>query len=333
MPQSSYAYAVARVRVLEGRLLTRDRLARLVEAETPDEALRLLMEFNYGTTADLKTPYEYDVLILEELREAYDFLDHVSPDPALTDLFRLSYDAHNIKALLKSRLQEQSGPGDVLMDVGTIPAEKLAIAVNDRDYRDLPETFRRALQNLEKTFSTGVDPQRIGIELDKAVFIEIFKRLGEHPNAFARKYFKALADFQNVRILLRARARAMPRDELAEALLPEGDVSKSALLNALDQAPDALVKSVAVGAVSRGIAAGLEETFHTGSMAALERRADDLLLGLAREGKRETLGIGPLIGYLLAKEQEAKAVRLIMVAKLNGLDDAIVKERLRELYV
>ncbi len=335
MPQSSYAYAVARVRVLEGRLLTKERLARLAEADAPPDALRLLQEFGYGAAAgDIKSPDEYDKLILEELREAYALIERISPDPGLTGLFRLQYDAHNLKVLLKQRLLEDASEEAYLMDVGTVPVDKLKACVLDKRYSILPEPFKAALNALEKSFSSGViDPAAIGRLLDKAVFQEAFRSLNEKPNKFAKAYFAALADFQNVRILLRAKTRNSSKEELAEALLPQGGVPHSRLIAALEMAPEALIKAVSTGPVMRGIQAGLEDYFRTESMAALERRADDYLLDLAKGGKRETLGIGPLIGYLLAREQEAKAVRLVMVAKLNGLDEHVVKERMRELYI
>lgn len=337
MPQSSYAYAVARVRVLEGRLLTKERLTRLVEADTPEDALRLLLEFNYGQAAgELKTPYEYDRLILEELREAYALVERISPDPGLTGLFRLQYDAHNLKVLLKARLLEDASEDSshFLMDAGTLPLEKLKAAVAEKRYSILPEPFKTAVLALERGFNSGViDPQAIGTALDKAVFEEAFLRLAEKPNKFAKLYFSALADFQNVRILLRAKARASSKEELAQALLPQGGVPHSRLTAALEMTPDALLKAVATGPVMSGIQAGLEDYFRTESMAALERRADDYLINLTKGGKRETLGIGPLIGYLLAREQEAKVVRVVMVAKLNGLSESVLKERVRELYV
>ena len=336
MPQSSYAYAVARVRVLEGRLLTRERMTRLIEADSPEDALRLLQEFGYGAAVgDIKSPDEYDSLIFAELSEAYALIEKISPDPGLTGLFRLQYDAHNLKVLLKQRLLEDSADeAAYLMDVGTFPVDKLKACVLDKRYSILPEPFKLALNALEKSFNSGVvDPKHIGEALDKAVFREAFRRLEEAPNKFAKAYFAALADFQNVRILLRAKRRDASKEELAEALLPQGGVPHSRLISALEMAPDALVKAVSTGPVMRGIQAGLEDYFRTESMAALERRADNYLLDLAKGGKRETLGIGPLIGYILAREQEAKAVRLVMVAKLNGLGEGIVKERMRELYI
>ena len=44
MPQSSLVYAVARTRVLEGKLLTQDRLRRMLDAQSAQDALRALQE-------------------------------------------------------------------------------------------------------------------------------------------------------------------------------------------------------------------------------------------------------------------------------------------------
>ena len=54
---------------------------------------------------------------------------------------------------------------------------------------------------------------------------------------------------------------------------------------------------------------------------------------LMKTQKTNPFTIGPLVAYLLARETEIKAVRLILSGKRNRLDDRIVKERLRDLYV
>ena len=57
------------------------------------------------------------------------------------------------------------------------------------------------------------------------------------------------------------------------------------------------------------------------------------LMELARRGKADIFTIGPILGFLLAREAEAKAIRLIMVGKLNRLPQEKIRERLREMYV
>ena len=43
--------------------------------------------------------------------------------------------------------------------------------------------------------------------------------------------------------------------------------------------------------------------------------------------------MGPLLGYLIARENEIKTVRIILTGKQNGFSDDAVRERIREMYV
>ena len=45
------------------------------------------------------------------------------------------------------------------------------------------------------------------------------------------------------------------------------------------------------------------------------------------------LGPEPVIAYLLAKENEIKIIRIIMVGKINRLPTEEIRERLRDVYV
>ena len=45
------------------------------------------------------------------------------------------------------------------------------------------------------------------------------------------------------------------------------------------------------------------------------------------------LGIEPVVGYLQAKETEVMNLRMILTGKISGMDDALIRERLRDTYV
>ena len=40
-----------------------------------------------------------------------------------------------------------------------------------------------------------------------------------------------------------------------------------------------------------------------------------------------------VVAYVLAKENEIKTVRIILTARLNGLEEEQIRERIREMYV
>ena len=78
---------------------------------------------------------------------------------------------------------------------------------------------------------------------------------------------------------------------------------------------------------------GIASFIDTGSTTVLEKISDDLLLNMAKRGKYAAFGVLPIIGYLKAKENEAKVIRMIMVGKINKIPAEILRERLRDLYV
>lgn len=325
MPQDSVIYGVARVRCHEKDLLSRDRLMRLVDASA-DEAVRQLVDAGYGSMPDA-TIEDADRLIESELNDAYALVREVTFKPKVTDVFLMKADVHNLKMLLKLRLTG-SGEAPALMRGGCYDAEALTDMVLNASYRELPAEFRSALEKLEQGFQGGVDPVAVSVALDRA-YTEYAYRVGD---SFTKEYFKVQADFDNVLSLLRLRAMSAGADKLRAVLLPEGYIPHSKLLAAMDAPLDSLGKAVGTGPAREGIIRGIDNMMRTGNISALEKERDDTLIALAGKGKAEFDSIAPVIGYLLAREQEAKCVRLILTAKRNGLEDAIITERLRELY-
>jgi len=314
---------------LERGLIGRERMLRIADS-TLDDAMRLLHETGYGNMPDA-TAQECERLIEQERIKAATLIREVSPEPAVTDLFLLRTDVLNLKMLIKARLMETQQEPQLLAG-GVYANEMLTRAVRERDYRDLPKDFQDALNALELTLFTQKEPQLVSVTLDKAYITHAYTTLKKHANATALAWFRAMADFNNVLILLRLRQMDASQAELNAMLLPAGDISHSTLAAALDLPDDGLEKALATGAAGSAIAHGLAQVLATGRASALEKARDNYLLDIYKRQKYEVMSLQPIVGYLLAREQEEKCVRLIFTAKLNGLDTQVITERLRELY-
>jgi len=84
----------------------------------------------------------------------------------------------------------------------------------------------------------------------------------------------------------------------------------------------------------------LEETPYAGGAAALsdsssafERWCDNRIIETIRPQKYNSFTIGPLVAYILARQNEIKTVRIVLTGKLNHLSDEAIRERVREMYV
>ncbi|MBQ4611108.1 MAG: V-type ATPase subunit [Clostridia bacterium] len=325
MPQNSVTYGVTRIRCHEKDLINRDRMERMAEG-TLEEAMRTLQDMGYGSMPDA-TPQQAERMIERELTAASELVREVSFDPTQTDLFLMKADVHNLKLLLKLRLTD-SGEQPAYMAGGCFSTDALYKMVQNGEYRDLPDEFRKALAELEQSFQNQVDPALISMELDKA-YIAYAYRVGK---GVAKTYFKGMADFSNLLALLRIRAMGGGLDKLKDAMLPGGDIPESRLIQGLEAPADGLAKLLATGPARERILKGLESFQKNGSLSSLERERDNYLLSLVQGGKFEGYTILPVIAYLLAREQEAKCLRLILTAKRNRLPDSVITERLRELY-
>ncbi len=325
MPQTSPHYGVARIRCHEKGLIGRDRMARLIDGNAND-AVRQLVDAGYGSMPDA-TIEDADRLIESELKDTYALVREVSFQPALTDVFLMKADVHNLKMLLKLRLTG-SKDAPALMQGGLYTTAQLQTMVQNADYRELPQEFKAALEKLEQSFQSRVDPVAVSVALDSA-YTDYALRVGD---AFVKEYFKVQADFNNVLALLRLRAMGAGPEKLKSVLLSEGYISHSKLLGNMEAPMDSLGKTVGTGPAREGVIRGIDAYIKTGNISAVEKERDDALMAMASDGKLQSDTIAPVIGYLLAREQEAKCIRLILTAKRNGLDDAIITERLRALY-
>ena len=100
-----FAYAVGRIRALENRMIDQARFSRMIDAETHEELMRVLGETEFGGDRDVRPGASaYEDLINAELLRVHELVASMSPDPALTGVFRARHDFHNMKALLKAAL-------------------------------------------------------------------------------------------------------------------------------------------------------------------------------------------------------------------------------------
>ena len=69
------------------------------------------------------------------------------------------------------------------------------------------------------------------------------------------------------------------------------------------------------------------------SPSAFERWCDNRIIQTIKPQKSNPFSVGPLVAYVIARENEIKTVRIILTCKQNGLSDDSIRERVREMYV
>jgi len=330
---SQYAYSVARIRVMETKMLDKSKIDRMVEAKSPEEVLKMLVEANYGlSSGETVSPYEYEKLLTEENTKVYKLLKEIAPEPEVFQIFLIKNDYHNVKVLLKAEFLEKAFD-ELLIDSGTVPVSKLKMVLKERKLEELHITLRQAIEECIDTFNRTRDPQIIDLILDKASYVQMKERAEEVKSEFLVDLIKVFIDLNNIKAFLRVRALHKSFDFLRKVLLPGGSIQENLFINIMDYSNEDIIHEfhhTPYGAICEE---GINNYQNTGSLTRLEKLCDDYIIHYIKKAKYVSLGIEPLVAYLLAKENEIKIVRVIMVGKMNGIPNEIIRERLREVYV
>ncbi len=326
MPQKSHGYAAGRVQVLSQSLLSASSLERLLSAGTVNEVARALSEMGWG---EVHTKRDVERLANEQVRAACALVRECSSEPDATDCFLLKYDILNLKLLIKARVLGVSA-GE-LSECGTLDPELLRRCVEENNYQPLEPALRDALVEIEKHIAVNMDPLYVDAELDKAYYALVKRKLSAVHDDAIKRYFSAKADLTNLLIALRSGRMGRSADFAAALFVPGGELPIDGLKR-LSGESEYLTRLIYLKPYADRVKRAILSDGAKVDLAALEKQADDYLLGLIRPHRYETSSILPLIGYLLAREREAAALRLIVTAKDARVSEEAVLTRLRALY-
>ncbi len=327
-----YAYAVARVKAMETRLLDQGQFDRMISASSAEEALKVLSETDYAApVAELEDVHNFESFLAEELRYNYDLVIKFSPIPELIGMLALRYDIHNLKVLFKSKFLGVHT--DLLVPIGSYDLVKLENAVNEDDYRFLDEKIRRAAQNVTEDFMVNRDPQVIDLALDRVLYEHLISEAREKQAVFLEGLFVREIDLTNLKTLIRVKRMGLGRDFLKKALLPLGTLSPDRLTAMIEEPLESFVSMMAISDYAALVNEGVREWSEKGSASLLEKLSDNYITAYLRQGKWVPFGIEPLVGFIWAKEIEIKNIRIVLVGKINKLPAEAIRERIRDVYV
>jgi V/A-type H+/Na+-transporting ATPase subunit C len=333
MSENKYLYSVTRVRALETKLLDKAKIERMIEAKDADEIIKILYETEYGLSiSEMKSAEDYETVLSKELSKTYELLREISPVPELTNLFLLKYDIHNLKTLLKSSYLDEEDDG-LLSSIGTIPVQQLKAMVKDKDFSGLNPLFREGAEEVVGEFTVNPDPQLIDVTLDKSLYNLMYKTASDNKSGFLMDYISTQIDLINIKSLVRVKSMGYGRDFLKKVVLKNGKLDYAFFSDIFDESLETLIDRLAYKDYNKVVEEGISNYIKTKSLTKYEKLSDDFIFELAKKGKYVAFGIEPLVGYLMAKENEAKIIRMIMVGKINEIPNELIRERLRDVYV
>ena len=323
MSNTKYTYAVARIRALEVSLFSDAFIEQLLACKSADQVLQSVIEKGWG---DMDTEHDAEAVFKREEEKAWEVIRDTAPDMSVFDVLSYPKLYHNLKAAVKEVYAGVNNPA-MFYDDCAVSGEEMLQIVENREFSRLPGNMSGTAQEaLEALLHTG-DGQLCDIIVDRAALDaieEAGKRSGE---PIIEDYADTTVAIADIKIAVRSQKTGKSADFMRSAMAECDSLSLDQLIRAALSGEEEIARYLEGTSYSGG-ADALRE-----SPSAFERWCDNRMTETLRPQKYETFSVGPLLGYLVARQNEIKTVRIILTGKQNGFSDEAIRERIREMYV
>ena len=327
---TDYLVISARIKAMETGLLTADRMEQLLAVHSDEEVSRILQECGYPAFS-AGSQSEMDAALSAAREEILTDLGDTAPDPRYLDVFKLKYDYHNAKAILKAQAMGAE-PDSMLMDMGRVPAQELKRAVQEGDDAELPSLLAEAIAEAKEVLETTRDPQLSDMVLDRWFYRDEMAVAEATGSAFLRGYVQSQIDAANLRALVRTLRMGKNADFLKGVLFAGGKVSEDAVLAVAESNGSGLTELYGSTDLSAAAEAGAA-ALSGGPLTEFEKLCDDAVSEYLAGAQMVPFGEAPLVGYLAARETEYTNLRILLMGRKAGLAPEVIRARLRQNYV
>jgi V/A-type H+-transporting ATPase subunit C len=322
MPEKLYTYAVARIRSQELLLLDAQFIGQLLAAGNYEECVQLLRDKGWGKEGRL----EPEQVLADEREKAWALMAELVEDMSVFDVFLFSNDYHNLKTAIKLIF---TGATDekLFISHGTVDHKMILQAIETQEYFLLPEAMREPAKEAYEALLHTQDGQLCDRIIDKAALDAIYQAGKNQNNDLLRQYAELTVATADIKIAVRAQKTGKPYEWIRKALADCDTLNADKLALAAESGFDEICEYL----MQTDYADAVKEL--RDSLPAFERWIDNHLIRMIRPQKYNSFTVSPLAAYLLARENEIKTVRIILLGKLNQLAEESIRERLRDMYV
>ena len=320
----SYVYTVARLRGMENHILDSAFFARLMDSAGIDDAVKALGETSYSQWIS-GAASNFDKAIDSEILATCEELASFVPDKELLYIFRLPYDFHNVKVLLKGLFKVRGGElegrrYDLLSKLGTIDTDELTNAVETEEYGFLPYGLTDLIPQCWQLWDATKNAQAVELLIDHQMFRAMLKVAEDLKMPDVIQWVRNKIDAENLRSAIRLSrmgydsAKALPFFHDGGTIRAD-DMAK--LLNEPQETWSRILSYTDIGSV---LAALGEQGDMKAALSDVSKALDDYLVKVLEKAKYSMDAPANVLLFMLTKEAEARNMRVALVCVAGGLD-------------
>ena len=333
MAENLYLDIIPRIRVYEKKLITDSQYVRLLDLENLNDVFKTLVEIiSDGSVAEEVDVVNYEEFILKETQKLFNILNEIKIDEKFKSIFMKKYKFNNLKMMIKSKYSNIELK-NTLFNIEGFDNEIVFMNIKEGRYLDLPKDVSDLVKTACNQFEESKNPQEIDILFDKTMFKELLEEANAINNEFLTKYIENLIDVYNVRTLFRIKKLNLNKSLLDNSIIKGGSIGLNNIKSIFLDPKENILNKFQSMSMYRHIKEGLEHYVSNDDLSILDKELDDYLIQYLKSARIIPTGLAPLVGYINAKENEIKNIRIILVSKMSNIDSDSIRRRLRKNYV
>jgi len=321
-----YAYATGRIRVLETKLLSSSKVEKMIESDTPQDVLRYLEGTAYDDTiAGIKELENYNKQVIVEKKISFKLMEKLILDDNVKELFRIPYDFHNIKVLLKGKWTNMD-VSNLLSDFGTIPSGIIKDAFETEHFSLLPDFIQECVAEALARYYSNKNIKEVEFVIDR---LESHRQLflsikSEIP--FLEQYVRIKIDLANISSLIRIQY-FKTLDKMEDVLIDGGNLDVRFYNELRSKSMEEIIPFFKTTPYFRIVNNGIKPILQKGSFSIFEREKENFIMNYMKLTQYVTFGVEPVVCYFVFRESDINIIKMILLGKLNGLSKEEIKER------
>jgi V/A-type H+-transporting ATPase subunit C len=340
-----YAYPNAKIRAMQSALLSREKFEELAEAEGLFGVVSQLEKESYGGLITREMAEEGKIMEIEEaleqnLVETYVKIDELLPGDAkkIYRVYMKRFEGENIKRVLRGIYAGLSRE-EMLLTIVSLYRDKLgealtAVTVEEAVARLDKTEYGAVLREALPEYSTTRSLLPLEAALDRYIYEQIRRSIASHPGGDIETIKKLVGteiDIRNLNLILRAASTGVTGEEVYRYLVPYGyELSEDKLreLCTIDDV-ERIINELDGTSYFKPLFKALGEYDKEKALRVFEKALDEYYIHLSSTiATRQPFGLGPILGYIVAKEYEVKNLTALLRLKIEGFKPEEIKKAL-----
>lgn len=325
MAEKSYGFAIGNLRARENNLLRDSDFTQLASLKSTKELGAALADRGIGERGRDDVP----AALQNSVGDLWRYLNEIAPDASIFAPFIAENDFHNFKVVLKGIIKSADYSG-ILIRPDNIPVELMEEAVREKKFDILPKYLRDGAARAYEILISSGDSQLCDGVLDAACMRAQLEMVSDKgfKSAYTAELIRTTVFFANIKSALRAAKAGKNAAFLDCTLVDTGYISADRVKKAALGGVDDLLEILPL-AGNMGIGAAAAYKVSSGEF---ERYCDNYIMSVARKARFITMGVEPVVGYMMARLYEIKNLRIVYSGIKTGQPQEKTLGRLRELY-